>query len=53
MDWSNWDSADYLQSALEDAGLATRLSAEEFDFLTSSLLDSNNAVKSLDLNKFT
>lgn len=53
MDWSNWDSADYLQSALEDAGLATRLSAEEFDFLTSSLLDSNDAVKSLDLNKFT
>ena len=53
MDWSNWDSADYLQSALEDAGLATRLSTEEFDFLTSSLLDSNDAVKSLDLNKFT
>ena len=53
MDWSNWDSADYLQSALEDAGLATRLSAEEFDFLTSSLLDSNDAVKSLGLNKFT
>lgn len=52
MDWSNWDSADYLQSALEDAGLATRLSTEEFDFLTSSLLDSNDAVKALDLNKF-
>ena len=52
IDWSNWDADDNFAAALNEAGLAGKITAEDFELLTNSLRDSNNAVKDIELDTF-
>ena len=51
INWSDWDADESFASALEAAGLEGKLTEEQFKLLTTSLRDSNDAVKSFNLDK--
>lgn len=52
INWSDWDADESFADALEKAGLEGKLTEQQFELLTTSLREANNAVKSLDLDKF-
>lgn len=52
INWSDWDADESFADALEKAGLEGKLTEQNFELLTTSLREANNAVKSLDLDKF-